>query len=59
MKQKSAQGEFSVDSPLPNQNIVVVGNECRIDVLPLHHGKETHLIRLRDISPFHAPYGHT
>ena len=56
---KRAQGEKSVDSShIPNQNILAQRNVCREKVLPLHHGKETFLIRLRVVSPLHASPGH-
>ncbi|MBQ6769069.1 MAG: hypothetical protein IJP46_10485, partial [Prevotella sp.] len=47
---KEAQGEKSVDSShTPNQNILAQRNSCLRKMLPLHHGKETFIIRLRDV----------
>ncbi len=46
-------------SMLPNQNIVAQRYECRRKVLPLQHGKETFIIRLRDVGALHASQRHS
>ena len=43
----------------PSQNILAQRNSCPKKVLPLQHGKETFIIRLRDVGALHASQRHS